>query len=77
LPQEQIRKNNISDPAERIIVEAVFGTYVGMTKNRIARIEKAAGGAHVIEMWGANHFVFLSNEAEVIREMHTFGAALK
>jgi non-heme chloroperoxidase len=77
LPQEQIRKNNISDPGERIIVEAVFGTYVGMTKNRIARIEKAAGGAHVIEMWGANHFVFLSNEAEVIREMHTFGATLK
>ena len=77
LPQQQIRKNNISDPAERIIIEAVFGTYVGMTKNRIARIEKAAGGAHVIEMWGANHFVFLSNEAEVIREMRAFGATLR
>jgi pimeloyl-ACP methyl ester carboxylesterase len=45
LPQDQIRKNHVTDPADRIIVEAVFGTYVGMTKNRIKRISQAAGGS--------------------------------
>src|SRR5579863_8409017 len=34
--------------------------------------ESAAGGAIVIVLWGANHFVFLSNEAEVLREIRAF-----
>jgi hypothetical protein len=71
LPQDQIRKNNVSDPAERIIIEAIFGAYVGMTKDRIKRINSAAGGAHVVELWGASHFVFLSNETDVLRELRS------
>jgi non-heme chloroperoxidase len=35
-PQDQIQKNHVMDPADRIIVEAVFGTYVGMTKHQSA-----------------------------------------
>jgi non-heme chloroperoxidase len=77
LPQDQIRENNITDPAQRIVVEAVFGTYVGMAKNRITRINSAVGGAHVVELWGASHFVFLSNEEEVLREMRAFLARLQ
>jgi non-heme chloroperoxidase len=77
LPQEQIRKNHVTDSADRMIVEAVFGTYVGMTKNRIKRINEAVGGAHVAEYWGANHFVFLSNEADVLRELRAFSATLR
>ncbi len=71
-PQDQIRKNHVTNPTDRIIVEAVFGTYVGMTKNRIKRISQAAGGARVVELWGASHFVFLSNEADVLREVRAF-----
>jgi non-heme chloroperoxidase len=67
----------VTDPADRIIVEAVFGTYVGMTKNRIERIKKALAGAHVVEYWGANHFVFLSNEADVLRELRAFLPTLR
>jgi non-heme chloroperoxidase len=77
LPQHQIQENHVTDAAERTIVEAVFGTYVGMTKNRIERINGAATGARVVELWGANHFVFLSNEAEVLREMRAFLAGLR
>jgi non-heme chloroperoxidase len=77
LPQDQIRENHITDPEERIVIEAVFGTYVGMTKNRIKRINSAAGGAHVVELWGAAHLVFLSNEADVLREMRAFLAGLR
>jgi hypothetical protein len=76
-PQDQIQKNHVMDPADRIIVEAVFGTYVGMTKHRIERIRNAIGGAHVVELWGANHFVFLSNEADVLREMTAFLPTLR
>jgi non-heme chloroperoxidase len=76
LPQDQIRDHKITDPGERVIIEAVFGTYVGMTKNRIKRISSAARGARIVELWGASHFVFLSNESEVLQQMHAFLATL-
>jgi pimeloyl-ACP methyl ester carboxylesterase len=50
---------------------------VGMTKHRIKRIRDAIGGARVVELWGASHFVFLSNEADVLREMTAFLAMLR
>ena len=74
-PQEQIAEHHISDPAERLAIEAVYGTYVGMARNRIRRIKSAAGGARVVELWGAHHFVFMSNEAEVLSEMRNFAAS--
>jgi non-heme chloroperoxidase len=72
LPEEQIRRNHVTDPSERTIVEAAYGVYVGMARNRIRRIGRAAGGARTVDLWGANHFVFLSDEAEVLREMRAF-----
>ena len=76
LPHDQIQANHISDPTERTVIEAVFGANVDLIKTRIKRIKGAAGGARVIELWNANHFVFLSNEEEVLREMRAFVAGL-
>jgi hypothetical protein len=76
LPQDEIRRNDATGPAEWTIIEAVFGVNVGLIKNRIKRINSAAGGAHVVELWGANHFVFLSNESGVLREIRIFLAGL-
>jgi pimeloyl-ACP methyl ester carboxylesterase len=72
VPEDQILANHITDPAERMVVYAVFGSNVGMIRKRIKRIESAAGGARVVELWGANHFVFLSNESNVLQEMRLF-----
>ena len=75
-PQDQIRKNHVTDPAERTIVEAVYGTYIGMVRIRIDKINRAPGGARVVDLWGADHFVFLSNEADVLHELRAFLATL-
>jgi len=75
-PQDQIRKYHVTDAAERTIVDAVYGLYIGMARTRIERINHAAGGAHVVELWGADHFVFLSNEVDVLRELRAFLATL-
>lgn len=75
-PQEQARKYNVTEAAERTIVDAVYGLYIGMARIRIDRINRAAGGARVVELWGADHFVFLSNETVVLRELRTFLATL-
>jgi hypothetical protein len=72
VPEDQILTNHITDPAERTIVYAVFGANVGMIRKRIKRIESAAGGARVVELWGANHLIFLSNEVDVLRGMRVF-----
>lgn len=31
----------------------------------------------MVDLWGAHHFVFLSNEADVLSEMHKFAASLR
>jgi len=74
-PEDQVRKYQVTDAAERTIVEAVYGQYIGMARMRIDRINRAAGGARVVELWGADHFVFLSNVAAVLREMRAFLAS--
>jgi pimeloyl-ACP methyl ester carboxylesterase len=75
-PQDQIRKYHVSDAAQRTIVEAVYGLYIGMARIRIDRISRASGGARVVDLWGADHFVFLSNEGDVLRELRAFLGAL-
>jgi pimeloyl-ACP methyl ester carboxylesterase len=76
-PQEQIRKYNVTDATQRTNVEAVYGEYIGMARIRIDRINRAAGGARVVELWGADHFVFLSNESVVLRELRAFLATMR
>ncbi len=67
-----MQENHVTDEGERTIVEAVYGMYVGTTRHRIDRMNRAAGGARVVELWGADHFVFLSNPDDVLREMRIF-----
>lgn len=71
-PEEQMQEYHVTNEADRTVVEAVYGTYVGMTRNRIKRINGAAGGARVVDFWGANHFVFLSNEEDVLSDVRAF-----
>lgn len=62
-----------STPADqREVAEAIYGTYIGMTKSRIQRIRAAQGGARVIELWDAGHVVFLSNPDEVLQGIREF-----
>lgn len=40
-------------------------------------VEDAVPTAHVVTLRGAHHYVFLSNEADVLREMRDFSAGLQ
>jgi len=39
--------------------------------------EEGVPGARVVRLAGAHHYVFLSNEADVLRELRAFIAALR
>jgi non-heme chloroperoxidase len=44
---------------------------------RMKAFEAGIEGAHVVALAHANHYVFRSNEADVLREMNAFLAGLK
>lgn len=52
--------------AEQLAVEGP------LVERQITVTEAGIPGARIVKLPGANHYVYLSNEAEVIREMRTF-----
>jgi pimeloyl-ACP methyl ester carboxylesterase len=63
-----------SDSAARAAAEA---RDEAMTGAQATAFEKGVPTAHVVRIPHANHYVFNSNEADVIREMNTFLGTLK
>jgi non-heme chloroperoxidase len=69
---DPLRKAMPTDPELRAAVEA----FEAITMVYIKRYEKslltAVPSARIVELPGANHYVFLSNEADVLREITSF-----
>jgi hypothetical protein len=65
------------DPSVRTAAKAYSATLAAL----VERQEKAVGNvvptAHVVTLQGGNHYVFLSNAADVTREMRAFLTSLK
>lgn len=66
----QMMKDN---PKARAAMEANDQRSV---ENQITAFERQVPSAHVVRIPNANHYVFNSNEADVLREMNTFTATL-
>jgi pimeloyl-ACP methyl ester carboxylesterase len=60
-------------PAERAVAEAIP---TAETEEQAEAFESGAPSARVVILPHANHYVFLSNEADVLREMRAFLAGL-
>jgi pimeloyl-ACP methyl ester carboxylesterase len=65
-----------SDPAVRKAAEAYYMTVDALTEKQAKAFEEGIPTARVIRLRGMHH-VFLSNEVDVLREMHTFLVDLK
>jgi len=63
----------IKDPAARKIAEA---RDMESTGAQATAFEKGLPSARVVRLAGADHFVFRSNEADILREIHAFIGAL-
>jgi pimeloyl-ACP methyl ester carboxylesterase len=48
-----------------------------LTERQEKSVENGVPTVHVITLQGANHYVFLSNEAEVLKDIHAFVASLR
>jgi non-heme chloroperoxidase len=68
--------DNNRDPSIRATVTAYSSKFQAFTWKQETAIRDAVRTARVVTIPGANHFVFQSNETDVLREMHAFIAAL-
>jgi len=66
-----------TDPTVRTAARSYSSALAALTERQEKAVENGAPTAHVITLPGANHYVFLSNEADVVREMHAFLTGLR
>jgi pimeloyl-ACP methyl ester carboxylesterase len=64
-------------PEKRSQMEAMAEKAAAGSRKQIAAFETAIPGARVVKMANAHHYVFLSNEPDVLREMNRFLQTLK
>jgi pimeloyl-ACP methyl ester carboxylesterase len=61
---------------ERVAMDESFKTVVRYIKRSEERLQSEVPGARIIEMPGADHHVFLSDETDVLRELRKFSEGL-
>ena len=61
-----------SDPSVQNAAHAYSAALAALTEGQEKAVENSVHMAHVITLSGANHYVFLANEMDVLREMRPF-----
>jgi non-heme chloroperoxidase len=74
--EDQIQQYKPKDAEERTAMEQKYALDTAIQKRHLRDLQSGVPAARVIEMPGANYYIFLSNEAEVLRELGTFVAGL-
>jgi pimeloyl-ACP methyl ester carboxylesterase len=60
------------DPAVRAAAKAYSAALAPLTERQEQAVQHGAPTAHVVTLPGAHHYLFLSNELDVLHEMRTF-----
>ncbi len=68
--------DNSTDPAVRTAAKAYSAALTSLVARQVKAFSDGVPTARVIVLPGAHHYVFLSNEADVLREMRAFLGSL-
>jgi pimeloyl-ACP methyl ester carboxylesterase len=66
-----------TDPKVREAAKAYSAAELALTTRQAKVFEDGVPTAHVVRLRGADHYVYLSNEADVLREMKSFLSTLR
>jgi non-heme chloroperoxidase len=66
-----------TDPKVREAAKAFSAAQVALTERQAKIFEEGVPTARVVRLPGADHYVYLSNEADVLREMKSFLSTLR
>src|SRR6266853_1554282 len=69
--------NDSTDPKVREAAKAFSAAEVVLTTRQAKVFEESVPTARVVRLRGADHYVYLSNEADVLREMKSFLSTLR
>jgi non-heme chloroperoxidase len=69
--------DNSTDPKVRDAARAYSAALTPLTESQANGFEKGVPTARVVRLPGAHHYVYLSNEADVLRETHLFLSGLR
>ncbi len=69
--------NDSTDPKVREAAKAFSAADLVLTTRQAKAFEDGVPTAHVVRIPGADHYVYLSNEADVLREMKSFFSTLR
>lgn len=61
----------------REAAKAYAGVLTPLTERQAKAVEEGVPTARVVKLPGAHHYVYLSNEADVLREMRAFLSRLR
>jgi non-heme chloroperoxidase len=75
--EAQMQQYHLTESGDRAAVAAYYAAQAKVTDARIQNLKSGPGGARVVILPGANHYLFISNEADVLRELRSFLAELK
>jgi pimeloyl-ACP methyl ester carboxylesterase len=64
-------------PAMLEALNEEYTLFLAASRERIAAFQNGVAHSRVVELPGANHYLFLSNEADVLRELREFLGGLK
>jgi non-heme chloroperoxidase len=77
LPHNQAKwVNDSTDPKVREAAKAFSAVEAALTTRQAKAFEDGVPTAHVVRLPGADHYVYLSNESDVLREMKSFFSTL-
>ena len=69
--------DNNPDPNVQEAAKAYSAALSALTERQLKAFEDGVPSAHVVVLVGANHYVYLSNEGDVLREMWAFLKGLR
>ncbi len=69
--------NDSTDPKVREAAKAFSAADLVLTTRQAKAFEGGVPAAHVVRLPGADHYVYLSNEVDVLREMKSFLSTLR
>ncbi|MBI3667823.1 MAG: alpha/beta hydrolase [Acidobacteria bacterium] len=74
--EDQMQRYKPQDAAERAAMKQQYAIDLAIRKRHMRDLQSGVPAARVIELPGASPYIFLSNEADVLRELRAFVAGL-
>jgi non-heme chloroperoxidase len=75
-PEEQIKQYKAQTPEERAAVGQKYVVDLAIVRRHMEDLKRGVPNVHIVELPGANFYIFASNEVDILRSMRAFLTAL-